>query len=361
MDEPSPSSSCSSTAVAASPSRILRGGRQGSENLAALLSPSTPASPSQGQPRGPSRSRWLLLQSCFVVLVLGSVVLFSMDAQRVAWISKLLHRTGPAAPAPAFQVGRLFHACFVCRLSCSMSTARLYLWDTMACNVLQAGQPVHSRKAAAGARTADQDKADAAAFVKVGSQCTYLQLSSPEVSVVRQQTLLTMQCCGLWGSTREMCPAGACGLSCVLCWSIVPEEQGCAQGAHELDWKPEEYSARVGGGIPKVLHHIFLDGEEEYSKWVAPMHSNFQTVSCVPCHVCTTGAHHLQARCSLHVVGSWLGDAQACSLAPCLASLVQLRVGYSTHCPEQAHIVRRKSRHRSLKTAHHSATHRGRG
>ena len=38
------------------------------------------------------------------------------------------------------------------------------------------------------------------------------------------------------------------------------------QGAHELDWRPEEYGARVGGGIPKILHHIFLDGEAEYAK-----------------------------------------------------------------------------------------------
>ena len=39
-----------------------------------------------------------------------------------------------------------------------------------------------------------------------------------------------------------------------------------AQGEHELDWRPEEYASRVGGGIPKILHHIFLDGEEEYAK-----------------------------------------------------------------------------------------------
>ena len=38
---------------------------------------------------------------------------------------------------------------------------------SIVCMWMQAGQPVHSRKAAAGGRTPDQDKADATAFVKV--------------------------------------------------------------------------------------------------------------------------------------------------------------------------------------------------
>ena len=35
-----------------------------------------------------------------------------------------------------------------------------------------------------------------------------------------------------------------------------------------LDWDPEVYRAKTGGGIPRVLHHIFLDGEHEYDRWV---------------------------------------------------------------------------------------------
>ena len=33
-----------------------------------------------------------------------------------------------------------------------------------------------------------------------------------------------------------------------------------------LDWDPEAYRAKTGGGIPRVLHHIFLDGEQEYDR-----------------------------------------------------------------------------------------------
>lgn len=37
-----------------------------------------------------------------------------------------------------------------------------------------------------------------------------------------------------------------------------------------LDWDPEVYRAKTGGGIPRVLHHMFLDGEQEYDRWVTP-------------------------------------------------------------------------------------------
>ena len=40
------------------------------------------------------------------------------------------------------------------------------------------------------------------------------------------------------------------------------------QGAHKLDWRPEQYRGKTGGSIPKILHHIFLDGEAEYDKCV---------------------------------------------------------------------------------------------
>ena len=33
-----------------------------------------------------------------------------------------------------------------------------------------------------------------------------------------------------------------------------------------LDWDPDAYRAKTGGGIPRVLHHIFLDGEQEYDR-----------------------------------------------------------------------------------------------
>ncbi len=38
---------------------------------------------------------------------------------------------------------------------------------------------------------------------------------------------------------------------------------------HRLDWQPQDYRRRTGGSIPKILHHIFLDGEAEYDKCVA--------------------------------------------------------------------------------------------
>lgn len=38
------------------------------------------------------------------------------------------------------------------------------------------------------------------------------------------------------------------------------------QGPHKLDWRPEQYRGKTGGSIPKILHHIFLDGEAEYNK-----------------------------------------------------------------------------------------------
>ena len=121
--EGSPSSSGSSTAVSASPGRIQRPGRQGSESMPLLAT--TPTSLSHAQLRTASRGRWLLVQSCFLFLVLAGVVLFSLDARRTAWITGLVQGTGPQAPAPAFQVGRTFlllgcstrgweHSCLCC-------------------------------------------------------------------------------------------------------------------------------------------------------------------------------------------------------------------------------------------------------
>lgn len=51
---------------------------------------------------------------------------------------------------------------------------------------------------------------------------------------------------------------------------------------HKLDWQPQEYRRKTGGGsIPKILHHIFLDGEAEYDKWVASFASH--TLPTKPC------------------------------------------------------------------------------
>ena len=36
-----------------------------------------------------------------------------------------------------------------------------------------------------------------------------------------------------------------------------------------LDLNPEEYTESTGGGIPRVLHQVFLDGEEEYARCAA--------------------------------------------------------------------------------------------
>ncbi|EIE27155.1 hypothetical protein COCSUDRAFT_38902 [Coccomyxa subellipsoidea C-169] len=40
------------------------------------------------------------------------------------------------------------------------------------------------------------------------------------------------------------------------------------KGVHKLDLQPEQYRGKTGGSIPKILHHIFLDGEAEYDKEV---------------------------------------------------------------------------------------------
>ena len=36
-----------------------------------------------------------------------------------------------------------------------------------------------------------------------------------------------------------------------------------------LDLNLEEYRESTGGGIPRVLHQVFLDGEEEYARCAA--------------------------------------------------------------------------------------------
>ena len=36
-----------------------------------------------------------------------------------------------------------------------------------------------------------------------------------------------------------------------------------------LDLDLEEYRESTGGGIPRVLHQVFLDGEEEYARCAA--------------------------------------------------------------------------------------------
>jgi hypothetical protein len=60
------------------------------------------------------------------------------------------------------------------------------------------------------------------------------------------------------------------------------------EGAHKLDWQPEAYRQKTGGAIPKILHHIFLDGEEEYDK-CAP--GSAPSEAAQRCH---HGAHHQQ-------------------------------------------------------------------
>ncbi len=33
-----------------------------------------------------------------------------------------------------------------------------------------------------------------------------------------------------------------------------------------LDWDPEVYRQKTGGGVPRVLHQVFMDGEAEYNR-----------------------------------------------------------------------------------------------
>ena len=34
-----------------------------------------------------------------------------------------------------------------------------------------------------------------------------------------------------------------------------------------LDWDPVAYRQKTGGGVPRVLHQVFMDGEAEYNRF----------------------------------------------------------------------------------------------
>lgn len=105
MADPPPSPSGSSTAVPASPLRTQRGQRLERGPSGALLLPiSTSGSPSQQPARGPSRGKWLLLQACFLLLLLASAALLFTESRRTAWVSQLLQRNTNSTALPAFQV-----------------------------------------------------------------------------------------------------------------------------------------------------------------------------------------------------------------------------------------------------------------
>ena len=36
-----------------------------------------------------------------------------------------------------------------------------------------------------------------------------------------------------------------------------------------LDWDPDAYRQKTGGGVPRVLHQVFMDGEAEYNRCAA--------------------------------------------------------------------------------------------
>lgn len=46
------------------------------------------------------------------------------------------------------------------------------------------------------------------------------------------------------------------------------DSEAFLRGPHKLDWRPDLNRGKAGGTIPKILHHIFLDGEAEYNKEV---------------------------------------------------------------------------------------------
>jgi len=105
MSDPPPSPSGSSTAVPASPLRTQRGQRLERGPSGALLLPiSNSGSPSQQPARGPSRGKWLLLQACFLLLLLASAALLFTESKRTAWVSQLLQRSTNSTTLPAFQV-----------------------------------------------------------------------------------------------------------------------------------------------------------------------------------------------------------------------------------------------------------------
>lgn len=35
-----------------------------------------------------------------------------------------------------------------------------------------------------------------------------------------------------------------------------------------LDWDPDAYRQKTGGGVPRVLHQVFMDGEAEYDRYI---------------------------------------------------------------------------------------------
>jgi uncharacterized protein HemX len=82
-------------------------GQQRLESTPLVSQTSGPASPGCQQARGPNKLRGLLLQLCFLALLLGSGLLLFMNAQKTLWISQVLlqHQTNRSATAPAFMVG----------------------------------------------------------------------------------------------------------------------------------------------------------------------------------------------------------------------------------------------------------------
>ncbi|CAL8462802.1 g2335 [Coccomyxa elongata] len=188
MVDPPPSPSGTSTAVPASPLRTQRGQRLERGPSGALLlqihSPSTVQQPA----RGPSSRKCLLLQACFLLLLLASGALLFTQSMRTAWVSNLLQKQSSTSTsrAPASQVVRF---------------AGLI---GMPEPLLPVMQP-HIHKRDIRPRTEKQDKLDSEAFLR---------------------------------------------------------------GPHKLDWRPDLNRGKDRGTIPKILHHIFLDGEAEYNKEV---------------------------------------------------------------------------------------------
>ena len=111
--DPPPSPSGTSTAIPTSPQRTQRGQRLERGPSGALLLPiNSPSSPSQQFTRGPSRGKWLLLQACFLLLLLASAALLFTQSQRTKWVSQLLQKqtNSTASPAPAFPQVNSLHS-----------------------------------------------------------------------------------------------------------------------------------------------------------------------------------------------------------------------------------------------------------
>jgi hypothetical protein len=49
---------------------------------------------------------------------------------------------------------------------------------------------------------------------------------------------------------------------------LVGEALSFLEGPDESDWMAPASPEHAQSPIPKILHHIFLDGEDEYQRWV---------------------------------------------------------------------------------------------